>query len=88
MPAGASSPWHVRVVPNKFSALARDASPVRTFRRSRRTVNGFGFHDVIVETPDRSPSAGVMPDSYLAEILRVYKTRGHELSPQLIAPPL
>src|SRR5215467_588273 len=46
--------WQVRVVPNRFAALARDQEPTRTIHRSRRTINGFGVHDVIIETPDHS----------------------------------
>ena len=80
IPAAADAAWHVRVVPNKFSALSRDVQPTRTVHRSRRTVNGFGFHDVIIETPDHSKVLALMPDSYVAEILRVYKTRYDELS--------
>jgi UDPglucose--hexose-1-phosphate uridylyltransferase len=76
----ATNPWHVRVVPNKFAALDRATNPVRTVHRSRRAVNGFGVHDVIVETPDHSQVLALMPDSYVAEILRVYKTRYDELS--------
>jgi UDPglucose--hexose-1-phosphate uridylyltransferase len=80
VPSSSSVPWHVRVVPNKFAALSRDAIPERTFHRSRRSVNGFGVHDVVIETPDHSQVMALMPDSYVAEILRVYKTRYDELS--------
>ena len=80
VPVTPSLPWHVRVVPNKFAALSRDAKPDRTFHRSRRSVNGFGVHDVIIETPDHSGVMALMPDSYVAEILRIYKTRYEELS--------
>lgn len=80
VPASPETPWHVRVVPNKFAALSREAQPIRTVHRSRRTVNGFGVHDVIIETPDHSQVLALMPDSYVAEILRVYKTRYDELS--------
>jgi UDPglucose--hexose-1-phosphate uridylyltransferase len=80
IPASGETPWHVRVVPNKFSALSREAQPTRTVHRSRRMVNGFGVHDVIIETPDHAQVVALMPDSYVAEILRVYKTRYDELS--------
>ena len=46
--------WKIRVVPNKFAPLAREVPPARTVHRSRRTIQGFGVHDVIVETPDHS----------------------------------
>lgn len=80
VPASGAVPWHVRVVPNKFAALSREVQPTRTVQRSRRTVNGFGVHDVIIETPDHAQVLALMPDSYVAEILRVYKTRYDELS--------
>jgi|SRR5271165_7190 len=80
VPTSAAVPWHVRVIPNKFAALSRDVEPTRTVHRSRRTVNGFGMHDVVVETPDHAQIMALMPDSYVAEILRVYKTRYDELS--------
>jgi len=52
--------WRVRVIPNKFAALAREVPPARTIHRSRRTIQGFGVHDVIVETPDHSQSMALM----------------------------
>ena len=72
--------WQVRVVPNRFAALNRGAEPTRTIHRSRRTINGFGIHDVIVETPDHSRFPVMMSDAEFAEILRIYRTRYNELS--------
>src|SRR5580698_2992885 len=48
LPANGNDPWQVRVVPNKFAALSPDAQPIRTIHRSRRTIGGFGVHDVII----------------------------------------
>ena len=72
--------WKARVVPNKFAALSPDCSPERTIRRSRRRMGGFGEHDVIVETPDHSLAMAMMPDSQVADILRIYKIRHDQLS--------
>jgi len=80
VPASMDVPWHARVIPNKFAALSRDAQPTRTLHRSRRSVNGFGVHDVIIEPPDHPQVLALMPDSYVAEIVRIYKTRYDELS--------
>jgi UDPglucose--hexose-1-phosphate uridylyltransferase len=80
IPTSLEVPWHARVIPNKFAALSRDVQPTRTVHRSLRSVNGFGVHDVIVETPDHSEVMALMPDSYMAEILRIYKIRYDELS--------
>jgi len=80
IPTSMEVPWHARVVPNKFAALSREVQPTRTVHRSLRSVNGFGVHDVIVETPDHSQVMALMSDSYVAEILRIYKTRYDEIS--------
>lgn len=75
--------WKVRVVPNKFAALARDQEPLRTIHRSRRSINGFGVHDVIIESPQHSAVIALMSDEHVAEILRTYKSRYDELSKDL-----
>lgn len=80
VPANGSGPWQVRVVPNKFAALARDVQPTRTIHRSRRSIEGFGVHDVIVETPDHSHVTALMSDAHVANVLRAYKSRYDELS--------
>ncbi len=72
--------WQVRVVPNKFAALSREADMRRNFHRSLRTMSGFGVHDVIVETPDHSQTTALMPDAHVANIIRCYKRRFEELS--------
>ena len=72
--------WKVRVVPNKYAALSPEAKPERTIRRSRRSMTGFGVHDVVVETPDHAQAMALMPDAHVADILRVYKTRYNQLS--------
>jgi UDPglucose--hexose-1-phosphate uridylyltransferase len=77
---GGDTAWQIRVVPNKFAALSRDIEPERTVRRSRRTINGFGVHDVVVETPDHSQYMALMTDTQVANILRVYKSRFAALS--------
>jgi UDPglucose--hexose-1-phosphate uridylyltransferase len=43
-------------------------------------MGGFGEHDVIVETPDHSLAMAMMPDSQVADILRIYKIRHDQLS--------
>ena len=78
--ARGDSRWLVRVVPNKFAALQPDVAPRRTVERSHRTVDGFGFHEVIIESPDHAQVAALMPDAQLASVLRVLKARCTDLS--------
>ncbi len=80
VPVNGSGPWQVRVVANKFAALARDAEPVRTIHRSRRSIGGFGVHDVIIETPNHSHTTALLDDAHVANVLRAYKSRYDELS--------
>jgi UDPglucose--hexose-1-phosphate uridylyltransferase len=79
-PSAPDGKWDVRVVPNKFAALARDVEPTRTIRRTLRTINGFGVHDVIVETPNHAMVTALMSVPHVSEILRSYKTRYDQLS--------
>jgi UDPglucose--hexose-1-phosphate uridylyltransferase len=72
--------WTVRVVPNKFSALAREGEPTRRVERSRRFMNGIGIHDVIVETRDHSLTTALLPIENVAEILRCYHERFRDVS--------
>ncbi len=75
LPAGTHEPWQVRVVANKFSALAREGQPTRSVQRSRRTINGVGIHDVIVEAPRHDVTTALLPAQHVAQIMRMYKQR-------------
>lgn len=72
--------WKVRVVPNKFAALAREGQLTRKIHRSQRSMNGIGIHDVIVETPDHSLTTALLPVEQVADILRCYQKRFTEVS--------
>ncbi len=50
--------WSVRVVPNKFPALRLDEPPPQRDSALMETVSGYGFHEVIVESPDHQVSLG------------------------------
>ena len=79
-PPIAEGNWRVRVMPNKFAALSREGEPTRKIVRSKRTINGVGFHDVIVETPDHSLTTALLTDAQVADILRAYKARFEAVS--------
>jgi len=72
--------WQIRVVPNKFSALAREGEPTRKIERSKRTMNGVGIHDVIVEGRLHNTTTALLPEAHVANILRTYKARFDEIS--------
>ncbi|SPE44568.1 Galactose-1-phosphate uridylyltransferase [Candidatus Sulfotelmatobacter sp. SbA7] len=80
VPTDSQEKWQVRIVPNKFGALNREAKAARVIRRSHRTMDGFGVHDVIIDTPDHSHVMALMPPAHVANVLRAYKSRYDALS--------
>jgi UDPglucose--hexose-1-phosphate uridylyltransferase len=72
--------WRVRVVPNKFAALSREGQPTRTIERSRRTMNGVGIHDVIIESRDHALTTALLPVEQVAEALGCFLRRFTEVS--------
>jgi len=79
-PPDVGKPWTVRVVPNKFAALSADAVPARSLSHLRRKIEGFGFHEVIVDTPNHAHCMALLTDAEVADILQVYKQRHNALS--------
>jgi UDPglucose--hexose-1-phosphate uridylyltransferase len=79
-PANGSDPWAVRVIPNKFAALSSEVQPTRSLQHLRRRVNGFGFHEVIIDSPDHASPFALLPDAHVARILGVFKERYNALS--------
>jgi UDPglucose--hexose-1-phosphate uridylyltransferase len=72
--------WQIRVVPNKFAALAREGQPIRKITRSRRTMNGVGVHDVIIEGRDHAATTALFSNDQVANVLRCYRTRYLDLA--------
>jgi UDPglucose--hexose-1-phosphate uridylyltransferase len=79
-PANPNEPWAVRVIPNKFAALDSSAQPTRSLQHLRRRVEGFGYHEVIIDSPDHACCMAMMPDAHVAKILGVFKERYNSLS--------
>ena len=77
---GNGAPWRVRVVPNKFAALSSEVQPTRSLQHLRRRIDGFGFHEVIVDSPDHAGCMALLSDEQVAAILGVYKQRYNALS--------
>jgi len=65
--------WRVRVVPNKFAAFAPEESTQRhDYGRFFHSLDGFGFHEVIIESPDHELSLPLMSDQQILELLHTY----------------
>ena len=70
----------MRVIPNKFAALSSDVQPTRSLQHLRRRIDGFGFHEVIIDSPDHSRCMALLSDEHVASILAAYKQRYNTLS--------
>ena len=68
--------WRIRVVGNKFPALSSKATATRyetpPFYRS---MDGFGYHEVIVETPEHDRTLASMQEDELVDVLLTYRER-------------
>jgi UDPglucose--hexose-1-phosphate uridylyltransferase len=80
LPAVATEPWAVRVIPNKFAALSSELQPKRDLQHLRRRIDGFGFHEVIIDSPDHSGYMALQPEAQVAHILSAYRERYNALS--------
>src|SRR3954467_13469788 len=70
--------WQIRVVPNKFSALAREGDPTRKIERSRRTMNGAGIHENRLEGRQHNLTTALLSEAHVANILRAHSTLSDE----------
>lgn len=69
------SGWRVRVVPNKYPALAADAAPRPTAGELYETLNGIGIHEVIIESPDHLTDLTQLSEAQIVRVLNAYRQR-------------
>jgi UDPglucose--hexose-1-phosphate uridylyltransferase len=67
--------WWVRVVPNKFPALAIEGELNKRGIGMYDMMNGVGAHEVIIETPKHNLDPSVMTIEQLSEVLWAYRER-------------
>lgn len=72
--------WWVRVVPNKFPALAIEGELNRRGFGMYDMMSGVGAHEVIIETPRHNVSPATMPFSQFREVIWAYRDRFLDLS--------
>ncbi|XP_077247776.1 putative galactose-1-phosphate uridyltransferase [Tasmannia lanceolata] len=77
------SNWKVRVIENLYPALRRDQQFENRSPNSQSCVlTGFGFHDVVIETPNHSVNLSDLSESEIGDVLLAYKERIEQLSCQ------
>lgn len=72
------SGWWVRVVPNKFPALSGkvlNKEPHGMYDK----MSGYGYHEVIIETPEHNTNFCEMPKKQIEEVLWAYVKRFNEI---------
>jgi UDPglucose--hexose-1-phosphate uridylyltransferase len=72
--------WSLRVVPNKYPALASHAPPVA--HTEHLAHPGRGIHEVIIESPRHDADAAAMSAVELCAVVEVYRARSRHLMAQ------
>lgn len=67
--------WSVRVVPNKYPAVADCSGWSRDEDRLYLSSSGFGVHEVIVESPEHIVNIAGVSTAQFRRILHAYRTR-------------
>ncbi len=74
-----SGGWQVRVVPNKFPALLHTATPHRETAGIYTTMEGYGKHEVIIESPKHNADIPVMQADEIDLVIETYHKRHLEV---------
>lgn len=67
--------WQVRVFPNKYPALDKEIDMSGVADKTPSLVEGYGFHEVIAETPSHSKDIYSMNHDEIILILTMYRKR-------------
>ncbi|MFH1228216.1 MAG: galactose-1-phosphate uridylyltransferase, partial [Planctomycetota bacterium] len=67
--------WLVRVVPNKFPALAIEGNIDKRGKGLYDYMRGIGAHEVIIETPQHTASFTPLPEEQIQLIFQTYQAR-------------
>lgn len=62
--------WALRVFPNMFPAATQEEGEA-----SAQLMSAYGYHEVIVESPDHDKTVADLPVERIAQVLRVYSER-------------
>lgn len=76
---GKREDWSVRVVPNKYPALAIEGTLDREGVGMFDKMNGVGAHEIVIETPEHSRSLPDYSSSQIDNVLQAYQDRMKDL---------
>lgn len=73
---GSNEPgWRVRVVPNMYPALSPELESITLSDRPFESMAGFGYHEVVIETPFHYRHMGLMERNEVEEVLWAWRDR-------------
>ncbi|GMP87179.1 hypothetical protein CsSME_00039665 [Camellia sinensis var. sinensis] len=80
-PSDSTSNWKLRVIQNLYPALSRDIQPSSLPQNPTPTptLSGFGFHDVVIESPLHSLHLSDLNPVHVGDVLLAYKKRIEQL---------
>jgi UDPglucose--hexose-1-phosphate uridylyltransferase len=76
---GPEGGWRLRVVRNKYPALVGDGSMDSRRDGIYDSMDGMGFHEVIIETPEHERQLEQMSQAAVADVIRTYMLRVREI---------
>lgn len=77
--------WNIRVIPNMFPAVSAERSnESRIIDDFFKTTGGYGFHEVIIESPFHNRTITKMKISEIETIIRAYQDRFENLAMESI----
>ena len=79
---GADGAWQTRVIPNKFPALIPEGDAGRSTNGIYLTMNGYGRHEVVIESPFHDRHMARMSREEVSAVVGTYHRRYVELMRQ------
>ncbi|HCC48235.1 MAG TPA: galactose-1-phosphate uridylyltransferase [Elusimicrobia bacterium] len=76
---GERGSWRLRVVRNKYPALVSDAAAGNSRSGIYDRMDGMGFHEVVIETPEHGRLLEEMPAEAVADVLKTFVLRVKEI---------
>jgi UDPglucose--hexose-1-phosphate uridylyltransferase len=77
---GSGSEWELRLVPNKYAALEQEGFPHRKINGVKRSINGIGYHEVLIESASHNASIAIMKIKEIKNLITAYKERFLQIS--------
>ena len=77
--SGRDGSWKMRVFPNKFAAVEARGRPAIRGKKHFFSSPNYGFHEVIVETPDHTRQLADLSVQDITEVLKMYAARIRDL---------